>query len=120
MHRYLSGTCNGLECPAVKVGGVADHVHTLCRLGRSVAPADLVRDLKRASSRWINDQGGLSTEFHWQSGYGVFSISPNHVTALTEYIENQEERHRTLSFQDEFRRVLKKNGLECDERYVWD
>ncbi len=54
MHRYLSGTSNGLECPALKVGGVADHVHILCRLGRSVTVADLVRELKRASSRWMN------------------------------------------------------------------
>ena len=120
MHKYLGGICNGLDCPVLRVGGVADHVHILCRLGRTMSVADLVRDVKRESSEWIKSKGTQFENFYWQNGYGAFSISPGHVDALCEYIENQEAHHRTETYQDEFRRLLSKYGLEWDERYVWD
>jgi REP element-mobilizing transposase RayT len=99
---------------------VDDHVHILCRRGRKISVADLVKELKRESSKWIKSQGRFLGEFHWQSGYGAFSISPGHVERLRTYIVKQEEHHRKESFQDEFRRWLKKCGVEFDERYVWD
>jgi putative transposase len=119
-HAYLGGVCRNLKSPALIVGGVEDHVHILCRLGRELAIADFVRELKRDSSKWLKTKGPGLADFHWQNGYGAFSISPIHVEALSKYIANQEEHHRTVTFQDEFRRILKKYGLECDERYVWD
>ncbi len=82
MHEYLGGICRDLGCPAVRVGGVEDHVHVLCRLGRSIRIADLVRDLKRDSSKWVKDEFPELPEFAWQSGYGAFSISPSHVDQL--------------------------------------
>jgi putative transposase len=120
VHNYLGGTCNNLDCPVLRVGGVADHVHILCRLGRSISVADLVRELKRESSKWLKTKGPDLADFHWQNGYGAFSISPGHVEAVRRYIETQEEHHRAVTFQDEFRRLLTKYGLEWDERYVWD
>lgn len=119
-HRYLGGICNRQNCPVLIVGGVADHVHLLCRLGRSISIADLVKELKRDSSKWVKTQAGMGDDFYWQNGYGAFSVSPSHVEALQSYIANQEEHHRTESFQDEYRRLLKTYGLEWDERYVWD
>jgi putative transposase len=120
MHKYLGGACNNLHCPVLRVGGVADHVHILCRLGRTISVADFVKELKRDSSQWAKAQGPDLADFYWQSGYGVFSVSPGHVDALRDYIANQEQHHRTESFQDELRRLLTKYGLEWDERYVWD
>jgi putative transposase len=117
-HAYLAGTCKNLGSPSLKVGGVADHVHILCFLSKTQAIADLVKELKRESSQWLKTKG-LSS-FYWQNGYGAFSISPSHIDALREYIQNQEEHHRTESFQDEFRRLLEKYEVEFDERYVWD
>jgi putative transposase len=119
-HKYLGGTCNNLGCPVLCVGGVADHVHILCRLGRTMSVADLVKELKRDSSQWLKTKAPDLANFYWQSGYGAFSVSPGHVEALRIYIANQEEHHRTESFQDEFRRLLTKYGIEWDERYVWD
>jgi REP element-mobilizing transposase RayT len=118
--RYLGGTCNNLECPAVCVGGVADHVHVLCLLNRTIAVARLVQELKRESSTWLRGKDPSLADFHWQNGYGAFSISRGHVGALRKYIENQELHHATKSFQDELRRLLKKHDLAWDERYVWD
>ena len=120
MHEYLGGICRELDCPAIRIGGVEDHVHVLCRLGRSVRIADLVRDLKRDSSKWVKEKFPDLPDFAWQSGYGTFSISPNHVDRLVSYIANQQEHHRRESFQDEFRRLLRKYEIEWDERYVWD
>ncbi|MBI3410755.1 MAG: IS200/IS605 family transposase [Planctomycetes bacterium] len=119
-HKYLGAMCNNLDCPVLRVGGVADHVHVLCRLGRTITLADLVRELKRESSKWLKTKAPTLDDFHWQNGYGAFSVSPAHVEAVRQYIANQEEHHRATSFQDEFRRLLKKYGLEWDERYVWD
>ena len=119
-HRYLAGICKNLDCPALMVGGVQDHVHLLCRLGRTVAIADLIRDLKRDSSKWVKAEQSTLAEFHWQQGYGAFSVSPSHVDALKEYITDQEKHHQAETFQDEFRRLCRKYGVEIDERYVWD
>ncbi|MCC7422210.1 MAG: transposase, partial [Planctomycetaceae bacterium] len=74
----------------------------------------------RESSKWFKDEFPKIASFYWQSGYGAFSVSPSHVDALIEYIRNQEEHHKKVSFQDEFRTILRKYGLEWDERYVWD
>ena len=119
-HDYLGGTCNNLGCPVLRVGGVADHVHILYLLGRTMSVAVLVKELKRESSKWVKTKGTALTDFYWQNGYGAFSVSPGHVEMLRDYIANQEDHHRTVAFQEEFRGLLTKYGLEWDERYVWD
>jgi REP element-mobilizing transposase RayT len=120
MNNYLGGICNNIDCPILRVGGVADHVHLLCRFGRTISVADLVQELKRESSKWVKTRSNSLQDFHWQNGYGAFSLSPMHVEPARSYIATQEEHHKTVNFQDEFRRLLKKYGLEWDERYVWD
>ena len=120
MHKYLSGTCRNLESPSIAVGGVEDHVHILCRQSKKLSVAQLIRELKRESSKWIKEKEAKLKQFYWQNGYGAFSISPSHVDALIEYIRNQEEHHKKETFQDELRRLCKKYGLESDERYCWD
>jgi REP-associated tyrosine transposase len=120
LHRYLGGTCRSLECPSLIVGGVDDHIHILCRLARTWSVSDLDRELKRESSKWLKTQSRELFDFHWQDGRGAFSVSPGHVEALRQYIARHEEHHKTESYQDEFRRLLEKYGIEYDERYVWD
>ncbi|MFO0969685.1 MAG: IS200/IS605 family transposase [Gemmataceae bacterium] len=119
-HKILGGKCNQLDCPVLRVGGVADHVHILCRLGRTVTIAHLIKELKRESTPWVKAQVPDLADFHWQNGYGAFSVSPSHAEPVRVYIANQEQHHQTVSFQDEFRHLLRKYGLEWDERYVWD
>ncbi len=116
----LVGIDVGSTRVSVVVGGVEDHVHILCRFGKTIEVATLIRELKRESSKWIKEQEPKLSTFHWQGGYGAFSISPSHVAALTEYIRNQEEHHKKETFQEEFRRMCMKFGVEIDERYVWD
>jgi hypothetical protein len=85
-------------------------------LAKTLDVATLSRELKRESSKWIKEQNPRLADFHWQKGYGAFSVSPSHVPALIEYIVNQEDHYRSESFQDEFRRLCKKYGIEFDER----
>src|SRR5262245_36978925 len=120
VHAYLAATLNNMDCPCLIVGGVEDHVHILCRLGRQTTIADLVRDVKKASSSMLHDRDPSLRDFHWQNGYGAFSISPSHVEPLTRYIQSQAEHHRRESFQDELRRLFRKYAMEFEERYVWD
>lgn len=119
-HSYLKGICENQGSPSLRVGGAEDHVHILCRLAKTLDVSTLIRELKRDSSKWVKLENPRLPDFHWQQGYGAFSVSPSHIAALTEYIANQEEHHRQESFQDEFRRLCEKYGVAIDERYVWD
>ena len=120
VHAYLSGVCTDLESPAVIIGGIADHVHILCNQSKNIAQKDLLRHLKQGSSKWIKREWPHLGNFYWQSGYGVFSVSPSHVDLVRDYIARQEEHHQQVGFQDEYRTILKKYNVPYDERYVWD
>lgn len=119
LFQYLGGVCKGLQCNPVQVGGFTDHVHILCLLSRKIAQMDLLEELKKQSSKWIKTQGNQYSNFYWQDGYGLFSVNPTQVNIVVDYIKNQEEHHKTISFQDELRAFLKKYKVEYDERYVW-
>lgn len=119
-HAYLGGTSLNLGSPPIIVGGVEDHVHVLCRLGKTLCVSDFVRELKRESSKWLKEQSADLVSFYWQNGYGAFSVSPGHLESLKTYIATQPEHHRDQTYQDEFRRYLREYELEYDERYVWD
>jgi REP element-mobilizing transposase RayT len=120
VHRYLGGVASHQGCDPLCVGGVADHVHLLCVLSRTMTQADLVMELKRASSRWIKQRFEGMAGFAWQNGYGAFSIGQSQLAEVVRYIESQDEHHRRVGFQEEYRAFLKRYGLEPDERYVWD
>jgi hypothetical protein len=87
---------------------------------RTVTVADMVKELKRGSSIWVKTKGKALEAFSWQNGYGIFSVGFSQVPDVKNYIANQEDHHRRLSFQDEFRALLDRYQIEYDERYVWD
>jgi putative transposase len=123
LHAYMAAIIRDIESPqsqAYRVGGVADHVHIAATLPRTVTIAKLFETVKKESSSWIKKQGAHYSDFYWQNGYGNFSIGPSQLDQLIRYIDNQEEHHKTVSFQDEFRKLLEKYQIEYDERYVWD
>jgi putative transposase len=117
-HAYLAAVLKDMQCPALIVGGVADHVHILCQLAKTQSVSDIMEHLKASSSKWLKTEG--SRTFSWQRGYGAFSVSQSHVDAVISYIQKQEEHHRTITFEEEFRLILKRYRVAFDERYVWD
>ena len=120
VHAYLAGICNRMKSPALIVGGIEDHVHLLCSQSRNIALKNLVQNVKQDSSKWIKRQWPGLNEFYWQQGYGAFSVSPTRVKAVRNYIATQEEHHRKVGFQDEFRLFLERYRVSFDERYIWD
>jgi putative transposase len=120
MHAYIGGTCNGLGGQVLTVGGGSDHVHIECVLSRKICIAELVGEVKRASSKWVKTKGRILSKFSWQIGYAAYSVGQYDIERVRHYIETQEEHHRRRSFQDEYRASLKENGVEFDERFVWD
>ena len=117
---YLGGVVRELGGTALAINGVADHTHALLVLPASLALADAMRVIKTNSSRWIHEQWPQRKSFAWQTGYGAFSVSRSNVEEVVRYIENQEEHHRTVSFQEEFLAFLKRHGVAYDPRYVWE
>ncbi|NNC88732.1 MAG: transposase [Akkermansiaceae bacterium] len=123
LHAFIAKVFREIDPPqtqAYRVGGVADHVHIAGSLPRTTTISKLFEIVKKESSRWIKKQGDEYAKFYWQSGYGNFSVAPSQLDHLIRYIDNQEEHHKTVSFQDEFRTLLRKYDIEFDERYVWD
>jgi putative transposase len=120
MHRYLAGVSAKLDCPAVIVGGATDHVHLLANQARTIALAEWIKELKRVSSLWAKEKTPQWGLFQWQAGYGAFSVSQSQKARVQRYIGSQEEHHRQLSFQDEFRQLLQRHNITFDEQYVWD
>ena len=121
VHAYVAEIFNNHGCPAIQVGGTANHIHILFLLGKTTDLAEIVRTVKSSTSRWINEKNNNPFhKFYWQEGYGAFSVSNSHVDAVVAYIKGQEEHHKKVSFQDEFRKICQLYKAELDERYAWD
>ena len=121
VHAYVAEIFNNHGCPAIQVGGTANHIHILFLLGKQANLSEIVRTVKSSTTRWINEKNNNPFhKFFWQEGYGAFSVSNSHVDAVVAYIKGQEEHHRKVSFQDEFRKICQLYKAELDERYAWD
>ncbi len=116
IHGYLGGTIKGLGGTPLAIGGVADHVHILVALRPSHCLADLVRDVKKASSTWVHKEM-VRTGFAWQEGYAAFTVGPEGVEAARAYVANQEEHHRRVDSREELLRICREMGIEVELRF---
>jgi REP element-mobilizing transposase RayT len=113
LHAYLGGIARSEGVALIAAGGTANHIHLLFVLPASHSLAQAVQKLKGGSSRWMGQ------DFSWQEGYGAFSVSPSQASVVKKYIQNQEQHHRKQDFEQEFKTLLRKCGIEYDERYVF-
>lgn len=120
LYAHLAGVFRNWDSPVLCIGGVEDHVHALFSLSKNHALKKIVEEVKKASSKWMKDEGTLNSEFYWQNGYAAFSVSESNVQSVKTYIETQDEHHRQMTFQEELRAFFQRHGIEYDERYVWD
>jgi len=116
---YMNGIISNIGGKAVAINGMADHTHILMVLPPTIAIAEALRTVKANSSKWVHENWQEQSKFAWQSGYSAFSVSRSGVKDVVRYIDNQEEHHRKLSYQDELLALLKKHEIEYDERYIW-
>ena len=119
LYKYVGGTMLNTEHKLIAINGMPDHVHILVGLKPSRAISDLVKDIKVASSRFINDKKLVRGRFSWQEGFCAFSYSQSHLSKVASYIENQERHHAGRSFKDEYLSMLKSFQIEHDERYLF-
>src|SRR5437868_11792408 len=117
LHEYLGGTISGLGGFPQGVGGVADHVHLLVGLKATHCLADVLRELKKASSVWVHEKIGVRP-FAWQEGYAAFTVSTTARGGVREYIAKQEEHHRVRPFREELADMLAKAGIAYDPQYL--
>ena len=118
LHRYLGGCIKTMGGVPEEIGGIADHVHLLIGLRATRSVADIIRDLKTASSKWIHDTRHQAT-FAWQEGYGAFTVSRRDIDGVRDYVRRQAEHHRRRSFQDEYVALLNAHDITFEHRYLW-
>ena len=114
---YITPVLKDCKARLITEGGMPDHVHLLIDLGRESSVSTVLREIKAKSSAWLRKKTGK--KFSWQSGYGVFSVSPSHLQNVVSYIQNQEEHHRHKTFQEEFEEMLRAAGVEYDPKWLW-
>ena len=119
LYTYMGAVIKSNDSIPILINGVEDHVHILCVMSKNIALAKLVEEIKGNSSRWIKSLHPHYRGFAWQGGYGVFSVSSSLHDRTKRYIERQEEHHKKVSFQEEYRMFLKKYNIEFDEQFVW-
>ena len=120
LFEYAGGILRGCDSALIAAGGMPDHVHLLCSLGKQSSIADIVRSVKSNSSKWIHETFDHKKQFAWQSGYGAFAVSFSNIEDVRRYLANQAEHHARWSFRDELRALLERHEIEYDERYIWD
>ncbi|MGD0382624.1 MAG: IS200/IS605 family transposase [Thermoguttaceae bacterium] len=117
---YMGGIARENGMKALAIGGVDDHDHLLIAISSTISIAKAIQLIKGASSKWVHDTFPKHHNFVWQAGYGAFSIGISQIDRTIAYIQSQAEHHRKKTFQDEFLEILKKHGIQYDERYIWD
>lgn len=119
LYKYIWGIVKNKNCKLYRINGMPDHIHLFTDLHPSVSLSSFVKDIKVSTNLWIK-QSGLFPDFEeWQSGYGAFTYSEREKDMIINYIKNQKEHHKTESFEDEYKNLLKSHGVEFDEKYLW-
>lgn len=118
LYAYMAGILKKIKCPPVLINGVEDHVHILTYRHPTVCESELARVVKSNSSGWVHDTFPEHRDFDWQNGYSAFSVSKSNLEAVREYIANQEERHRRLTWRKEIERLYTKHGIPFDPKYL--
>ena len=116
---FIGGIASEHKMTALQVGGVEDHIHALLTAPPTHAPSEIAKYLKGESSLWIHDEFSGLKSFNWQDGYAAFTVSKSNIAAVIRYIKNQREHHRKKTFREEYLALLRANGIDYDERYVW-
>jgi len=118
LYKYIWGVLKNKNCKLYRINGTENHIHIACDLHPSVALANLIKDIKVASSVWIKAQKLYPRFSGWAEGYGAFTFSLKEKDAIIKYVMNQQEHHKKFDFQEEYIRLLKENGIEFDEKYL--
>ncbi len=119
LYKYITGIIQSNEHKVLQINGMPDHIHILFGMRPSQSLSDLMKQVKQDSSKWINNKGFVNGKFSWQAGYGAFSYAKTQLPGVIRYIQNQEEHHKSLTFQEEYINLLEAFNVKFDERYIF-
>ena len=119
LYKYITGTIRNKGHKLLTIGGMNDHVHILVSMSPVQSPSDLMADVKRSSSLWINENRLVMGKFSWQEGFGAFSYSKSQIKDIANYIDTQEKHHKKRTFIEEYIEFLQLFDVDYDERYVF-
>ena len=119
LYAYIGAIINDNESIPILINGTENHLHILCVMSKNISLAKLTEEIKRHSSRWIKTKDNYYKSFAWQGGYSGFSVSQSLHDKTKKYIQNQEEHHKKMSFEDELILFLKEYGIEYNDKYLW-
>jgi REP element-mobilizing transposase RayT len=120
LHKYITGVVNNQGQKMLCINSVSDHIHILIGLSPEMRISDLIREIKSESSLFVNQERLSQRKFHWQSGAGIFSYSKSQRPILINYINNQQNHHKNLSFRNEYQKILDQYKIKYDQRYLFD
>jgi putative transposase len=120
LYKYITGVVQKKEQKMLAINGISDHIHFFIGMKPSCCLSDLVREVKKSSNDFINDNKFCRDTFSWQGGFGAFSYSHSQIHNVANYIENQKEHHKKVSFRREYLKLLKEFKIEYEERYLFD
>ena len=118
LYAYLGGILKNYKSIPFQIGGTSDHIHILCTLPKTISLSSLTEEIKKSSSKWIKTKGPHYRDFYWQDGYGGFSVGWSQIDTVLNYIRNQKQHHANVAFIDEYKILLKENGIDFDEKYL--
>jgi len=119
LYKYISGILKNKKCHLYRINGVEDHLHIITHLHPTVALSSLIKDIKLASSVWIKANNIFHNFNGWQDGYGAFTYSIKEKDNLIEYVKNQVEHHKIKTFKEEYIELLKEQGIEYDDKFLF-
>ncbi len=120
LHKYITGIVTNRGQKLIAINSVSDHIHILVGFGTIITIANLVHDIKIASTNFINDQRLVPGKFAWQNGYGAFSYSRSHLDRVVKYILNQQKHHKKKTFKEEYLKFLEKYDIVYNPKYLFD
>ncbi len=118
LYKYITGIIQNNGHKLIAINGVSNHLHIAVGYKPNQLIPDLLQDIKANSSKWINEKRFIKGKFNWQSGYGAFSFSHSQIDAVIKYINNQEQHHKKITFNEEYMEMLKKYNVQFDEKYI--
>lgn len=120
LFKYIWGILKNKKCHLYRMNGVEDHLHIVMDLHPTIALSNLIKDIKLASSKMIKEKNLIKNFLGWQIGYGACTYSINEKENLIEYVKNQEEHHKKITFREEYISLLNEYEIEYDERYLFE
>lgn len=120
LQKYFTGIVQKHNHKLLSVYCMPDHTHLLAGINPSESLSTLVRDIKAGTSKYINENRFIQGHFSWQEGYGAFSYSKSSLNKVIEYINNQQEHHKKISFKEEYIELLQKFQIEYKDEYLFE